>query len=123
MQSLNTPRLHPNVICIIYPCFHTSSYGKPLFYANAISTFATKPSGEVAHFRLASNSAVKQVKANALSKVVVDGRTIRISDSTPFSVFSASGICIAGNVSHYSCPTTGMYIVKTATGFVKVNVK
>lgn len=91
--------------------------------AAAAPTFATKPDGDVAHFRLASNSAVDQANANSTPRIVVNGRILRMSYEPPFSVFSASGICIAGNVSHYSCPTAGMYIVKTATGFVKVNVK
>lgn len=91
--------------------------------ATATSTFATKPTGEVAHYRLASTSAVEQVSVKTAAKVMTEGRTVRMSDASPFSLYSASGICLARNASHYTCPIAGLYVVKTSTGFVKVNVR
>ena len=91
--------------------------------ATATSTFATKPSGEVAHYRLASTSAVEHVCAQNTAKVMTNGRTVRMADASPFSLYSAFGICLARHASCFTCPSAGVYVVKSSTGFVKVNVR
>ncbi len=90
---------------------------------STIPTFATKPGGEVAHYRLASTSAVEQVSASSAEKVVTHGRTIRTAKGSHFSVYATSGVCLTQNASHFECPAAGVYLVKTSAGFVKVNVR
>lgn len=89
----------------------------------SVDADGTRSEEIIIEYKYDTSTGIASAVAEGSAGITLNGRTLGLGSGQLFSVYDMSGRAVVVNVQSYTFASPGMYIVRAASGSVKINVK